>query len=75
MKHAKIELIATDKLIPYINNPKKHPESQINKIASSIKNFGFLVPVVVDKDNEIIAGHGRFLAAQKLKFPASGPSI
>ncbi|MBW2135757.1 MAG: ParB N-terminal domain-containing protein [Deltaproteobacteria bacterium] len=66
MKHVKIELVATDKLIHYINNPKKHPEIQINKIASSIKNFGFLVPIVIDKGNEIIAGHGRFFAAQKL---------
>jgi len=55
-----------DDLIPYINNPKKHPDTQVDKIASSIKNYGFTVPVVVDGRNEIIMGHGRLQAARKL---------
>jgi len=55
-----------DDLIPYINNPKKHPDTQVDKIASSIKNYGFTVPVVVDGQNEIIMGHGRLQAARKL---------
>ena len=53
-------------LIPYINNPKQHPADQIDKIASSIKNYGFTVPMVVDGQNEIIMGHGRLEAAKKL---------
>lgn len=53
-------------LIPYQNNPKDHPEEQVDKIASSIKNFGFVQPIVVDSDNEIIIGHGRLQAAKKL---------
>ena len=54
-------------LIPYArNNSRTHSEVQINKIASSIKEFGFLNPVLIDKDNGIIAGHGRVMAAQKL---------
>jgi ParB-like chromosome segregation protein Spo0J len=61
-----IEQIKIDNLIPYVNNPKAHPPAQIDKIASSIKNFGFLVPLVVDKGNEVIAGHGRLEAARKL---------
>ena len=53
-------------LIPYARNSRTHSEVQINKIASSIKEFGFLNPVLIDKDNGIIAGHGRVMAAQKL---------
>ena len=62
----KIEYVEVDKLIPYVNNPKKHPEEQVNLIASSIKEFGFINPIIVDKDNEIIAGHGRLLACKRL---------
>lgn len=54
-------------LIPYINNPRKNT-SGIDKVASSIKTFGFKVPVIIDSKNEIIAGHTRILAAQKLKL-------
>jgi ParB-like chromosome segregation protein Spo0J len=64
----KVKIIDIDKIYPYTNNPKKHPEKQINKIASSIKNYGFTVPIVVDEDNEIIAGHGRYEAARKLEL-------
>jgi len=58
--------VKTEKLIPYYNNPKEHPPEQIDKIASSIKHFGFTIPIVVDGQNEIIAGNGRFEAAKKL---------
>ena len=53
-------------LIPYARNSRTHSEVQVNKIASSIKEFGFLNPILIDKDNGIIAGHGRVMAAQKL---------
>lgn len=55
-----------DELIPYCNNSRTHDESQILQIASSIKEFGFTNPVLIDEDNGIIAGHGRVLAARKL---------
>jgi len=55
-----------ESLIPYANNARKHDENQIKQIASSIKEFGFNNPVLIDKDNGIIAGHGRVLAAQRL---------
>lgn len=55
-----------DELIPYINNPKQHPADQVDRIVSSIKNYGFTVPMVIDGQNEIIMGHGRLLAAKKL---------
>jgi hypothetical protein len=62
----KIEKIPTDKLIPYARNAKKHDAAQVSKLAGSIKEFGFNNPVLIDKDNGIIAGHGRVMAAQQL---------
>lgn len=62
----KIEYKKTLDLIPYARNSRTHSEVQVNQIASSIKEFGFRVPVLVDKDNSIIAGHGRVMAAVKL---------
>ena len=53
-------------LKPYKYNNKVHTEEQINNIANSIKEFGFRQPIVVDENNEIIIGHWRHLAAQKL---------
>jgi DNA modification methylase len=53
-------------LIPYARNSRTHTDDQITKVASSIKEFGFLNPVIVDGDNGIIAGHCRILAAKKL---------
>lgn len=62
----KIVYKKTDDLIPYARNSRTHSEIQINQIASSIREFGFRVPVVIDAENGIIAGHGRVLAAMKL---------
>ena len=53
-------------LIPYVNNTRTHSEEQINQIASSIKEFGFTNPVLIDKNNGLIAGHGRVMGAKKL---------
>jgi len=50
---------------PYTKNAKKHPDAQLKQIASSLKSFGWRQPIVVDKDNTIIVGHGRWLAYQK----------
>ena len=61
-----IEHLKTSDLIPYARNAKKHDASQVAKIAGSIREFGFTNPVLIDKDNGIIAGHGRVLAAQSL---------
>lgn len=62
-----IEQIKTSELIPYARNAKLHSDAQVAAIAGSIKEFGFNNPVLIDKDNGIIAGHGRVLAAQLLK--------
>ena len=67
------ETIAIDKLIPYALNSRTHSDAQVAQIAASIKEFGFTNPVLVDDDNNLIAGHGRVLAARKLnmdKVPA-----
>lgn len=61
-----IQPVAIKKLIPYVNNAKEHSEAQVTKIASSIREFGFLNPVLIDREYNIIAGHGRVLAAEKL---------
>ena len=61
-----IEHLATSSLIPYARNAKKHEPAQISKLCGSIREFGFNNPVLIDRDNGIIAGHGRVLAAQSL---------
>lgn len=63
-----IKNVDISKLIPYINNAKQHPESQVTKLASSIREFGFVNPVLIDKDFNIIAGHGRVMAAKVLNL-------
>jgi DNA modification methylase len=60
------ENVEISKLIPYENNAKVHPEEQVQQIANSIKEFGFINPVLIDSDYGIIAGHGRVLGATKL---------
>ena len=57
-------LLEIDKILPYARNPRKNQD--IDKVASSIKEFGFQQPIVLDKENIIIVGHTRFLAAKKL---------
>jgi DNA modification methylase len=56
----------TADLVPYARNSRTHSETQISKIAASIKEFGFLNPIITDGNNGIVAGHGRVMAAQKL---------
>jgi len=58
-----------EELIPYEKNAKKHTERQIKNIAKSIDKFGFVQPLVVDCDNNIVIGHGRYRAADRLKLP------
>lgn len=62
----KFKTVPTQDLIPYARNSRTHSETQVAKIAASIREFGFLNPVIVDGKNGIIAGHGRVMAAQKL---------
>jgi DNA modification methylase len=64
----RIELWPIDRLIPYAKNPRTHSDAQVAQIAASIAEFGFNNPVLVDTKDGIIAGHGRLLAARKLKL-------
>lgn len=65
-KETNYYLADINELIPYINNARTHSEKQIAQVAASIKEFGFLSPIVISEDNTILCGHGRFYAAQKL---------
>ena len=67
-KDPNVVLIDTNLLIPYINNARTHPDEQVTQIASSIKEFGFNQPILIDADDGVIAGHGRLLAAKKLEL-------
>jgi len=62
----KIEPMDINKIIPYEKNTKKHPDNQIDIIASSIDKFKFDQPIVIDENNVIIKGHGRLLGAKRL---------
>ena len=62
----KIEMRALESLRPYAGNPRKHSRKQIRQLAKSFNKFGFVVPLLVTEDGEIIAGHGRFEAAKLL---------
>jgi ParB-like chromosome segregation protein Spo0J len=65
IKRSQIEEWDIDRLSPYENNAKLHPDSHIEQIANSIEEFTFLDPVAVDENGEILEGHGRLLAAKK----------
>ena len=67
-KIEKIENVDVRKLIPYANNAKIHGKKQLEKLKKSIEEFGFLTPCLIDQDFNIIAGHGRVMAAKELKI-------
>ena len=60
-----MKLVDIEKLVPYVNNARTHSQDQINKLRSSIREFGFINPVIIDKDYGVIAGHGRIMAAKE----------
>ena len=60
-----MQLVAISKLIPYVNNARTHNTQQINKLRSSLREFGFINPVIIDREFNVIAGHGRIMAAKE----------
>ena len=60
-----MQLVDINKLIPYVNNARTHNAQQINKLRSSLREFGFINPVIIDCDFNVIAGHGRIMAAKE----------
>lgn len=65
MEQLNIKYKQIKELKPYKKNAKKHNKEQVEQIANSIKEFGFTQPVIIDKNNSVIAGHGRILGAKK----------
>lgn len=66
-KIEKIENVDVGLLVPYAKNAKIHGKKQLEKLKDSIQEFGFLTPCLIDKDFNVIAGHGRIMAAKELK--------
>jgi DNA modification methylase len=60
-----MQLIPIEKLVPYVNNARTHSPEQISKLRASLREFGFINPVIIDRDYGVIAGHGRILAARE----------
>lgn len=58
------KLVPVEKLVPYINNARTHSDVQVGKIRASMREFGFIAPLVVDRDYNVLAGHGRLEAAK-----------
>lgn len=65
-KEMQYYLADVSELIPYVRNARTHSQAQVAQIAASIREFGFLSPILVAEDNTILAGHGRLAAALKL---------
>ena len=68
LKQLTYEMKKTEDLVPYAQNSRTHSAHQVNKIADSINEFGFINPVIIDKKQGIIAGHGRVMAAKQLEL-------
>lgn len=68
MTELNIETLNIEQIKPYKNNAKIHKPEQVSQIASSIHQFGFVNPILIDENGEIIAGYGRFEAAKTLKL-------
>jgi len=60
-----MQLVPIGKLVPYVNNARTHSKEQITKLRSSLREFGFVNPVIIDREFNVIAGHGRILAAKE----------
>ncbi|RKI86026.1 site-specific DNA-methyltransferase [bacterium 1xD42-87] len=60
-----MQLVAVEKLVPYVNNARTHSPEQLAKLRSSLREFGFINPVIIDRDFSVIAGHGRIAAAKE----------
>ncbi len=60
-----MQLVPLSKLVPYVNNARTHSPEQLTKLRSSLREFGFINPVIIDRDFNVIAGHGRIMAAKE----------
>ena len=60
-----MKLVPVSKLVPYVNNARTHSPEQVTKLRSSLREFGFVNPVIIDSEYNVIAGHGRLMAAKE----------
>ena len=60
-----MQLVPISKLVPYVNNARTHSPEQITKLCSSLQEFGFINPAIINRDFNVIVGHGRILAAKE----------
>lgn len=60
-----LKSVKVDDLIPYVNNARTHSKEQVNKLRASLREFGFVNPLIIDRDNNVLAGHGRLMAAKE----------
>ena len=65
---SEMQMVPIGKLIPYVNNARTHSEDQITKLRSSLREFGFINPILIDRNFNVIAGHGRLAAAKAENF-------
>ena len=65
---SEIEHVSIDTLIPYANNPRTHSASQLDRLVQSLKEFGFTNPILIGDDMQVVAGHGRLIAAQAMNM-------
>lgn len=63
-----VEIRKVDDLIPYDRNPKIHPDTQIKQLANSIREWGWTIPILIDENDQVLAGHGRLFAAKELEL-------
>ena len=63
-----VEYLNTEEVIPYVNNPRNNDGDAVDRVASSIAEYGFKSPIIIDKNNIVIAGHTRLKAAKKLNL-------
>src|ERR1035438_3182844 len=68
MNELRVQLCPVSALVPYAKNARMHSDEQVSQIARSIEEFGWTNPILVDRNNVVIAGHARLLAAKKLKL-------
>lgn len=61
---SEMKMVSVSSLIPYVNNARTHSPEQINKLRSSLREFGFVNPLIIDRENNVLAGHGRLAAAK-----------
>lgn len=64
-----VQQVPVEQLSPYINNPRTHSPAQVDMLVNSLKEFGFVNPILTGDDGTIVAGHGRLMAAQVLNMP------